>query len=241
MHYQGSKSKLSKQICDTLARLAPETEIVIEPFMGGANMSVRLAAWRPTIAGDACPGLADLHIAAREGFRLPACGVSLDEYAKLKALAASGDRSPYVMAVGFALSFGGVFFRGLGTGRDPRKAAFGKFYNGSATVLAAAKDLHIQPGVTEYHDWTSCMTPGVLVYCDPPYEGTCGYPEAPPWDTTEFYRVARVWQAAGARVFISELQAPFDLVGEYKTGCTSAQSVHALNRDFADRLYEVRA
>jgi hypothetical protein len=96
MLYQGSKSKLSKQILATLQALAPETALIIEPFLGGANMAVRLAAWRPTFAGDACPGL-----------------------------------------------------------------------------------------------------------------------------------------------FVSELDAPFNLVAEYRTGCTPAQCTHALDRDFADRLYEV--
>ena len=239
MLYQGSKSKLSKQILHTLQTHAPDTQLIIEPFLGGANMSVRLATWRPVLAGDACPGLADMHITAQNGFRLPPDGVTREEWARLKALSLAGDHSPYVLATGFALSFAGGFYRGYASGADPRKTRFAAFYNNFCDRLCKLRDLYIVPGCTVYSDWTAHMTPGVLVYCDPPYRNTCGYAGAPPWNPDQFYSTARVWAAMGARVFVSELDAPFNLVAEYRTGCTPAQCTHALDRDFADRLYEV--
>jgi DNA adenine methylase len=49
-----------------------------------------------------------------------------------------------------------------------------------------------------------------VVYCDPPYRGTTGYPGTPPFDSDEFWTVAAEWSRRGAMVLVSEYVAPGD-------------------------------
>ena len=47
-----------------------------------------------------------------------------------------------------------------------------------------------------------------MVYCDPPYEGTCGY--GMEFDHEEFWNWCRTVASNGNKVFVSEYKAPCD-------------------------------
>ena len=56
------------------------------------------------------------------------------------------------------------------------------------------------------------VTPGVVVYIDPPYQDTTGYAHAFP--RSEWLPLVRAWKASGATVCISEAEPIHDLIAE---------------------------
>lgn len=50
--------------------------------------------------------------------------------------------------------------------------------------------------------------PGDIIYCDPPYRNTGGYRAAGKFDHDKFWEIAEGWARAGAKVFVSEYEAP---------------------------------
>ena len=43
MHYMGGKSRIAKQLTGVILEYAESRDVLIEPFMGAANMTVALA------------------------------------------------------------------------------------------------------------------------------------------------------------------------------------------------------
>jgi hypothetical protein len=70
-----------------------------------------------------------------------------------------------------------------------------------ATIAPDARDLH-----------PPALPPGTICYMDPPYVGTTGYASDLP--RSEVVTLARRWQAAGARVCISEAEPLPELVAD---------------------------
>jgi site-specific DNA-adenine methylase len=232
MQYLGGKSRLARKIVDVIRERAPETLGVIEPFCGGCAVTEKLCAWRPTLASDAFPGLVDMLVAVRQGLRLPVDGVTDQEYRACKALAAAGNRDPMIVAIGFGLSFGGKWYGGLT--RPPTRYA--GHWNRWADRLAACRNLILQ--AADYRDYSNCAGPGVTFYCDPPYRGTEGY-ETGAFDSAAFDSQCLAWRRAGARVFVSEFEAPWTVVVEIPRTVAVDNSSGGVRKTCIDRLYEV--
>ena len=236
MRYLGGKSRLAKKIVGVIKARAPETLGVCEPFMGGGAMTLELAKWRPVLAGDRAPGLADLYRAIGRGFRLPSHGTTFEEYNRLKTEARQGVVSPLHTAVGFFLTFGGMWFRGAHPAEPTQ--VYAKQFNTNAEIWSQQNNIYLVQDACDFTDWRNYMRPGMTVYADPPYEGTEPYRACPVWISDIFYKEARIWRELGARVFISEFDCPFTCI--WKEHRKAATSQPGLERKSAiDRLYEV--
>ena len=235
MRYLGGKYRLARKIVAEILRAAPETQGFCEPFMGGGAVTLELAKHRPTLAGDAGPGLLDLYRLVCTGWRVPAAGVSDSEYRFLRNnLRGSG--LAVVAAVGFGLSFGGKFFDGLAR----PSACYASQFNNWADRFCAQSGIHLRPEATvDYTNWRQYAQPGVTFYADPPYAATEGYALAGAWDAKTFFAEARLWRACGARVFISEFSAPFRCVAEFTRTVEVDNASGKPRKTCVDRLFEV--
>lgn len=236
MQYLGGKSRLGAKIVSEILFRAPETVGFVEPFMGGAGISLHLSAQRPTICGDLFAGLANMHAAAVDGFRFPEAACTDLEYAELKRLSALGNRSPIVVATGFGLSFGGKYFGGLARPAD----RYQRHFNSGADKLAAQKKLVICREPRDFRDWRDLARPNITFYCDPPYASTEKYVTGT-FDTLAFIQECLIWSRLGARVFVSEFDLPgFSPIAEFPRTVAVDNASGKPRKSCIDRLYEVK-
>lgn len=232
MQYLGGKTKSAKRIAATLIELrgARRGDVHV-PFAGGLSDAAAIAlALGPErdrlLVSDGSAPLVGLYEAWRRGWRPPA----IDE-ARYKDLRAAwrerGDLSPEVVFAGIALSFGGKWMAGYARAR--RGTSGSGDYQGRA-VRSLARKMNALNGVQivacDFRDVD--LGPADCAYCDPLYEGTTGYPIAPPWPGADaFWGWARSSADAGAGVLVSEYAAPAGWVGvdlaESKLGASIGQ------------------
>jgi DNA adenine methylase len=235
MQYLGGKSRLARKIVSVLRERAPETVGVVEPFCGGGAVTEHLCAWRPTLASDLFPGLVDLLIAVKQGFRLPVDGVTPYEYQQLKRLALSGSTSPKVISAGFALSYSGKWFGGHAKVTHNDKADYAVYFNNWADRWSKLDQLWLQ--TADYRSYDFAAQQGTTFYLDPPYRGTEGYTTGT-FNHHEFDAKCLQWRQAGARVFVSEFSSPFTEVWcNHRRVCVNNAIKH--DKTCVDRLYEV--
>lgn len=205
MQYSGGKAGLAKELGGEVVRRGAGRSVYVEPFVGGGFMFERTAPHFPlAVAGDANPDLILLWRAVASGWTPPRA-VTEDQYRALRHAAASPERT----FAGFGCSFSGKWWGGYarnsrgddfaGTaarGIERKRAAFER----AAAIICA-----------DYADLTPFATERAVIYCDPPYAGTLGYPGAPgKWDSVAWWDVARAWRERGALVLVSEYDAPAD-------------------------------
>lgn len=198
MRYLGGKTKIAKQIANTIRPLCADRIAYYEPFVGSAAIVSEL--WdigMPRFASDSSEDLILLLTAIQQNYDLP-LHISEDEYKYLKTQRPSAIRG----LAGFGCSFGGKFFGGYakGEGRNYCKE----------TVSSLRK---IREKISDVI-FTCCsydkISPDLsLIYCDPPYEGTTQYSSGP-FDSKKFWDQCREWDAMGNIVIVSEYSAPKD-------------------------------
>lgn len=204
MRYVGGKSKIAKQIVARMRELSPGSRVAVEPFMGGGGVTEHLVrSFDRVRASDAHVDLVMMWQAVQGGW-LPPEEVPEELYAQLK------DSEPSALRglVGFGGSFGGKFFGGYargGVGADgmPRNHQ-GESARAVARIGSAFQKANIQIEQSGY--LSVLVSPGDVVYCDPPYASTLGYTTGG-FDSDEFWR----WAAAKsehADVYVSEYEAP---------------------------------
>lgn len=208
MRYVGGKSRIAGQIAAAILEdLGPEHRgVYIEPFLGGASVFGRLGPhFRLAMAGDSQPDIAMLWDAVlRDGWRPPEV-VTLAEYEELRW----AQPSPLRGFVGFGGSFGGKWFGGYARGGYEASGAPRNHQAESARAVARIagwlEDTHTTVMHRPYDDWH--VRAGDVVYSDPPYAGTQGY-ETGAFDSAAFWRRMDDWVERGARVYVSEYEAP---------------------------------
>jgi DNA adenine methylase len=187
----GGKSRLAREIAQCIATHAPIANTIWDPFCGGGATAVEFAKrWR-VLASDALPGLAGLHQAIDAGLTLPAHGCSEEEYKD-----ARGKTDARSLALTVGLAFGGM--PGASLAHPPEKYAR-QFNKNCAKQRAVAGKVTWAEG--DYAGITPA--PGDIVYCDPPYLGTTGYPGGP-FDHSRFFTWCASLASRGAIVFVSE-------------------------------------
>ena len=198
MQYQGGKSKIASHITAKIRELYPTATEIWEPFCGGGAATLALAKVGFKVhASDSHEDLILMWQALMRGETEPFADVTEVEYAALKTAAPSARRG----FVGFGASFGGGWWSGFA--RHPYSIK-------RNSALESARNnarLHGLDITFTLADYTS--TPDhILVYADPPYQGTKPYKGAPAFDHTAFWSWVRRRQGP---TFVSELSGPDDI------------------------------
>jgi site-specific DNA-adenine methylase len=199
--YIGGKQKIRRRLTDAIRNHGKHTlgTLIWEPFCGGLGMTEGLAELGPVICSDINPALIALYRAVRAGWEPP---TELTP-AEWKA-ARNGPVDSPMRAFSLLCSFGGT---GNTLGR-PFLDAAGKTVNPVKQAHNAVKRQAAVPVSFDCWSFTDQPPrPGVTLYLDPPYAGTTGYKDAPPFDHQAFWAHAEAWSKA-THVYVSELHAP---------------------------------
>lgn len=205
MRYLGGKSRLAKRIVAQMP--VADVDEVWEPFMGGGAVTAELArvmrAGQRLVASDAFVPLVAMWVEAVHGWVPP----DVDEaaYARAKELA---DTDPAKAFARIGCSFGGNWGSGFARarGRDITGEARRALVAGATALRESAADVSIE--LRSFFDVApSALDRRLLIYCDPPYAGTTGYPTGP-FDHDRFWHYCREWRRHGALVYVSEFNAP---------------------------------
>lgn len=210
VRYLGGKSRLGKQIAYVINAIIEPEQAYWEPFCGSCWVMMHVRA-KTRYASDGHYELIKMWQALQDGW-IPPSTVTEQEYQAAKA----GKGEPHLRGfIGFGCSFGGKWFAGYARDGDERNYSS----NGASSLLKQSAYLQ---SVSFY--WCDYSKPdldeNLLIYADPPYADTEGYNGVMfPFDTVEFWQVARRWVNKGHTVIVSEYQAPVDFicVNEYLT------------------------
>ena len=212
MQYLGGKHRKAKRIATALlaARGTRKGRVVI-PFAGGLSDAAALAAAlgdeRDRLeVSDGSEALVGLYAAWRAGWRPPPCNA--ERYTDLRvAWKAQGDLSPEVVFAGIALSFGGKWMAGFARAERGQDSTL--YYDRALRSIDRKMGALDGIPITCRDFRTVTLGPEDAAYADPPYEGTQGYPIAPPWPGSKiFWGWAQTGAEAGAAVLVSEYKAP---------------------------------
>lgn len=178
MVYQGSKSRVAKDICPIIQKAIDESncDTFIDAFVGGANLIQHIKC-ENRIEYDINPYLIALlnNLDKIPNFEVP---ISKEEYDTCRAEWRSAQLTHpdwYIGAVGYIASFGGRFYDG-GYAKDvpasdPKRH---EHRNRKNNILKQTPELI---GCKfEVKDFFSLDCTNAIIYCDPPYNGTKPYP-----------------------------------------------------------------
>lgn len=205
--YLGGKSKLARQISETILAATPYRERYIEPFIGGGAMAEKMGGhFEHALYSDSHRDCVLMWQHGLAGGEFPET-VTEDEYKAWRDAEPSGVRG----FVGFAGSWGGKFFGGYGRDSTGRRNFIAEGLRNIERNLAGMRG-RASTSVDELDYRLSDVRAGDVVYCDPPYADTTGYTTGD-FDHDEFWQVVQGWAERGAEVFVSEFIAP-EWVGE---------------------------
>lgn len=208
MRYVGGKSRIATWVAEQIMTVAGNTIRYVEPFVGSGATFAKLAPrFSRAACGDAHEDLVLLWRAVAGGWVPPELVGPLT-YKEQRLSPPSAFRG----FVGYGSSFGGKWFGGyVNTAWDAHWQRMTKPYAQAASrslvkiapAFASAEEIRHAC----YSEWD--LGAGDLVYCDPPYSGTLGYPgSGKVFESDRFWKVAGEWSDAGATVIVSEAMAP---------------------------------
>lgn len=205
MKYLGGKSKIAKWL---VAAMRPHLRgrAFWDAFCGGLSVSRELAAVCPGgLISDANPALISMYAAIARGWDPPST-VTEAEYAAARALP---DTDPRKALIGFGSSFGGKWFGGFARSTaasgeprnhlaEARRALVEEVPElvGRGCEFAHINFLEIEPKPID-----------LVLYLDPPYQGTTGYGALGAFDYPRFYDCIVAW-SRHTDVFVSEYALP---------------------------------
>lgn len=207
MRYLGGKSKIRKQISAFLESVRKPDQTYFEPFVGGAWVLQEMTGKR--IASDGNKALIAMYKALQTGW-IPPTFVSEEEYQQVRK--ANNPADPMTIFCGIGCSFAGKLWGGYA--RSEGKTCYAQTSKNSLLKqLPLIKDVDFQYGLFHEHN-----PENMLVYCDPPYEGTTQYGAFKSFDHTFFWNTMREWSKKNT-VIISEYKAPedFKCVAEFNS------------------------
>jgi DNA adenine methylase len=201
MQYMGSKNRIAKHILPTMLSERKPDQWWVEPFVGGANMIDKVIGNR--IGNDTHEYLIALLIALRDGY-IPPTTISREVYYAIKAEPHTYPKE-LVGFVGFLCSFGGKWWGGYAFNNKATNYA----ERGSRCLVKQAKNL--DGVVFKSGSYLELELPEhSLIYCDPPYAGTCKYRDD--FNHDVFWEWCRTKAKSGHTVFVSEYSAPNDFI-----------------------------
>lgn len=216
MKYMGSKSRIAKHIVPIIQKYIDDNNITKywEPFCGGCNVIDKILC-EQKFASDKNKYL--IALLQRVQARKPLYEtVSKELYDKARTAFNNGDTSEFedweIGNIGFIASFNGRWFDGgyakPGYEKTKNRLRYRDYYKEAKNnLLNQAPSLK---GIRFAHiDYTEIYPHGMLVYCDPPYQGTKQYANATAFDYDIFWNTMREWSKDNI-VIISEENAPND-------------------------------
>jgi DNA adenine methylase len=194
--------RIAKQLTTFLKSVRKPGQTYVEPCVGGASI-IRLME-DERIASDIDADLIECYRALQQGW-LPPTSVTEEDYKYYKKINQEGICSAKIGFIKFFCSFGGKCWGGLA--RDPKSGY--DFINGARnTCLKFKPDLQsVKFYCCDYEEFLKQISPGCLIYVDPPYQGTTEYKNK--FDHTRFWQVMREFSDKHD-IYISEYQAPED-------------------------------
>jgi DNA adenine methylase len=198
MQYLGGKSKIRKQISAFLESVRKPNQTYFEPFVGGAWVLQEMSGNR--IASDGNKALVAMYKALQNGW-IPPTFVSEEEYQLIKKV--NDPTDPMTIFCGIGCSFAGKLWGGYA--RSEGKTCYAKIsHNSLMKQLPKIKDVQFVDGLFQDH-----APKDMLVYCDPPYQGTTQYGAFSGFDYELFWNKMREWSKYNT-VVVSEYNAPAD-------------------------------
>jgi DNA adenine methylase len=194
MRYFGGKARHAKQIASILEQLRKPHQPYLEPFCGMGNVGQIMTGERH---------LSDNHIdlmlflqEVQAGTFVIPKTITEQQYKALRHAEPSALRG----FVGFGLSFAGKWFGGY--------ARRLKGQDDSIVLPEAVNRLRLEGIDLQCRAYSTWQPKDMLVYCDPPYEGTTKIHNHK-FDTAEFWSTMRKWRKCNT-VIVSEYHAPQD-------------------------------
>lgn len=198
MQYLGGKKSIAKELAAILQSHRVMGAPFYDVFCGSLAVTAEMDGVR--FANDGNAALINMFEAWRAGWR-PPLSVSFEDHARLRATQDATD--PTTAFVAHACSFGGMWFSTFA--RDRKHGRNFAATGARSLARTMSKCLDVAFTARDYRELTP--SPGALVYCDPPYDGTTGYAGMPKFDTAEFWQVAARWSET-CIVLVSEYAAP---------------------------------
>jgi DNA adenine methylase len=197
MRYFGGKTRIRKEISSYLESIRNKDQIYFEPFVGGGWILQEMTGKRR--ASDGNGALITLYQSLQEGW-IPPNEVSEKVYRYYQKEHSMDD--PMTAFCAFGCSFAGKWFGGYARSEDRNYALNAK--NSLMKQLPMIKDVRFMSGLFQEYS-----PKGMLVYCDPPYQGTTAYEAFDGFDFKLFWNTMREWSKDNT-VVISEYNAPDD-------------------------------
>jgi DNA adenine methylase len=232
MQYLGGKFRIKDKIASIINGL--EGDMYVEPFCGACWVGAEVN--KPVrIFSDVNKYLIAMWQEVQKGWS-PPWKVTEEEYNDIRDdYRANGSRYPDYLKgfVGFAGSYGGKFWGGYA--RDPNSNR-NYIANASASLvkliprLETAKFIH--QSYSQVFGNLMKLSQKVVVYCDPPYEGTTKYYGVADFDHVGFWHNVKV-VSSKHYVLVSSYDGPFTSIAEFETRL----DMNGLRETRVERLY----
>lgn len=199
MRYLGGKKRQAKSLV-TCMRDSSNSQTWIEPFLGGANMTIIACKYfNELIINDHDPYVYTLwHAGIFQGWEPPPTP-NQEEYTYYKNNKVVNPTSSFLC---FAASFNGKKWGGYGpisSGRNYYDESRRAYLNDVEILSEYTSNIRLSN--VDYAD----MPTNGLVYCDPPYANTTKY-GTDEWNPSRFWS----WANSVNEIYVSEYSAPAD-------------------------------
>ena len=227
----GSKRRLAKYLVPIFKKEIGNRAWV-EPFCGGANLTIFFDGVRY------CNDLNEYVVECLKQVSLgwiPPTEISKEQYIDIRD---NKDKYPkhLVGFVGICCSFGTKWFGGYSRGKQgDRQRNYAQ--EGHDALLRQKPSL--KEIIWSSVDYREMYIPNnSLIYCDPPYNNSTGYKDKN-FNHDEFYKWCLEKKKEGHLVYISEFEAPFEILFEKARNCGGTMSKKNKNLSKVERLYKV--
>lgn len=188
MRFLGSKTKISKQLCEFLNSKRQPDQIYVEPCCGACAITRKMD--NPRICADICPYLITFFKQLQDGW-IPPEHISEKRYQELKQLYKSGVCNGEIGFAGYFCSFGGKWFGGYARDRQSYRDFSNEAYRDALRLQEQIQGINFQ--CCTYSDTLGKLPISqfhrCLVYIDPPYEGATGYKNK--FNHDEFWEIVK--------------------------------------------------
>ena len=205
MKYMGSKRKISKYIIPIMVKNRKLDQYWVEPFVGGANLIDKIEGNR--IGADVNKYIIEtLKVIRDDPKKFPNKKITKEQYNFFrKNLKKFPDW--YIGFLGTTNTFGSKFLGTYAKGKNSKEKERNYSEEGCKNAIKQSPNLKgVEFICISYKDLT--IPENSIIYCDPPYKGTCGYKVK--FNHDEFFEWCRLKTREGHTVYISEYTAPED-------------------------------